>query len=116
MRIGPDTQHEVDVVRPQLLRNLDAAWEERGDRSLAAFFIVEGVPERAESVQVPSNWEALTDATIKPNVLAESLPHHDRSTQRRIAACYLGATTGKESVRSSRSTTRTPPDTIIADL
>jgi hypothetical protein len=42
---GPTTRTEYMPVRHQMLRNFDAAYDDRGDRELAGFFIVEGRPK-----------------------------------------------------------------------
>jgi hypothetical protein len=71
-----------------MLRNLDAAWEIRGGRSVVGFFIVDergGAPVSA--------WNQFVSETVVPDVLEASLPHRSEAERDAIARAFLGVTT-----------------------
>ena len=86
---GPTTHTTYMPVRHQMLRNIDAAWDGRGDRDVAAFFIVEGAAGGAVSPE----WQQHAETTISRGALEESLPHRSADERSAIAASFLGVTT-----------------------
>lgn len=76
--------------RHQMLRHLDGAWEIRGGRQVAGFFIVEGDDA---SEEVPAKWLSFARETVSPGAIAASLPHRGPEEQRRIATAFAGVTT-----------------------
>lgn len=75
--------------RHQIWRNIDAAWEVRGNKVVFGMFIVEG----DKNDEVPPDWlEALADAR-SPKVLASSLPHRSPLERAEIFECLRGITT-----------------------
>lgn len=89
---GPTTYTTWMPGRHQMLRHLDAAWELRGGRALAGFFIVEGAGS-AEDLAVPPLWQAAAQTTVSPQALASSLPHRSPEEQQAIATAFLGVAT-----------------------
>ena len=104
---GPTTRTQWMAVRHQLLRNMDVALDLPGKRRVVGAFIVEA--ERG-LVEVPPNWQKMTDLTISPAALTKSLPHRSEAERARIAAGYLGATTWAAVVREFEL-----PESLIAD-
>jgi hypothetical protein len=85
----PTTNTDWMPVRDQMLRTLDAAWNNRGQRQLVAMYIV-GENDTAE----PSpSWKRAITHTISPKVLDASLPHRSPDVRKRISQCFLGVTT-----------------------
>jgi hypothetical protein len=85
-------------VRHQLLRHLDAVWDQRAGRSVYALFIVEG--EKGEAgVDVPDHWQHVCAETVDPSVLQASLPHRAPAERADMAKAYLGVTTWQEVCR-----------------
>jgi hypothetical protein len=76
--------------RHQMLRHLDCAWEIRGGRQVAGFFIVEG---EDASEEVPAKWFSFARETVSPAAIAASLPHRGPEEQKQIAAAFIGVTT-----------------------
>jgi len=71
------------------MRDLDAAWELRGDRRVYGFFVVEGATDGA----VPPPWRNRCNETVDARTLLASLPHRTSDERARIADAFLGATT-----------------------
>lgn len=88
---GPTTRTSWMDVRHQILRNIDAAWDDRGYRELVAFFAVEG--REPDPTAVPPQWQAAVEATVSDDVLAGSLPHRSDAVRRQMAEAFLGAVT-----------------------
>lgn len=90
---GPTLDTEWMPVRHQMLRHLDAAWEQlNAGQRLVGFFIVEGEGGAAD-LSTPRAWRAAAETTLLPEVLAGSLPHRTPTEQQAIAAAFLGVTT-----------------------
>ncbi len=81
---APTTYTTWLAGRHQMLRHLDAAWEDRGTRDIYGFFIVE-YPKR-------EGWINASDATIDSETLKTSLPHRDPQSRAAIANSFLGVT------------------------
>jgi hypothetical protein len=88
---APTTKTNWMPTRHQILRNIDAVWDERGSRSVAAFFIVQG--RGPDATEVPSEWESFASLTTSPEVLKGSLPHRTPAEREAIASSFLGVTT-----------------------
>jgi len=86
----PTTGTTWILVRHQILRHLDCAWEIRGKRQVIGFFIVQG---EDGSEEVPSNWKEFIKNTLCEESLRASLPHRGPEEQSGIAGCFAGATT-----------------------
>lgn len=72
-------------VRSQMLRHIDAAWDQRDGRDVYGFFIVEDDTAGA--------WNTACADTLAPEMLSKSLPHRSDATQAEIANAFLGITT-----------------------
>jgi hypothetical protein len=83
---GPTTRTTYMPTRHQLLRNLDAGWDIRGERDIVAMFIVEGD-------EVSDDWQSFARATISREALDGSLPHRASKERAAIAEAFLGVTT-----------------------
>jgi len=88
---GPTTHTSWMDVRHQMLRNIDAAWDSRGDRDIVAFFAVQG--EDSEPTTVPKAWHEAAEATVSEDALAGSLPHRSEDARREMADSFRGAVT-----------------------
>lgn len=88
---GPTTHTTWMPVRHQMLRNIDSVWDDRGNRAVGGFFIVEG--EESNPAEVPPAWRQFARDTISPAALEGSLPHRSISEQAGIAAAFFGVTT-----------------------
>lgn len=90
---APTLDTEWMPVRHQMLRHLDAAWEQlQAGQRLAGFFIVES-EEGAAGHSIPQRWREAAGTTLLPEVLVGSLPHRTPIERQRIAAAFLGVTT-----------------------
>jgi hypothetical protein len=89
---APTTSTAWMRVRHQMLRHLDAAWENRQGRRIYALFIVEAEKETT-SVEPSSAWHAAVELTISDEVLKGSLPHRSSDERSQIASALLGVTT-----------------------
>jgi hypothetical protein len=88
---GPTTHTTWMETCHQVLRNVDAAWDARGDREVVAFFAVEGqLPDRT---LVPTEWREFVKATVSEEALAGSLPHRSRAVRLEMAGSFRGAVT-----------------------
>jgi hypothetical protein len=87
---GPTTHTTYMAVRHQILRNLDAAWNIRGERAVVAMFIVEG---RGDEDEVPKDWQEFAIASTSVDALAGSLPHRAAEERAAIGDGFLGVTT-----------------------
>lgn len=89
---GPTTSTTWLSGRHQMLRHLDAALELCTDNQrLLGFFLVQG--EDAAPTQVPRAWQRAATDTMRPEVLATSLPHRREAERERIAQAFLGVAT-----------------------
>jgi hypothetical protein len=88
---GPTTHTSWMDVRHQVLRNLDAAWDSRGEREVVAFFAVEG--DNPDDTSVPEHWMQAVDATVYEDALAGSLPHRSKDERQEMARAFRGAVT-----------------------
>jgi hypothetical protein len=88
---GPTTHTSWMDVRHQVLRNLDAAWDSRGEREVVAFFAVEG--NATDDTSVPEHWMQAVDATLSEEALAGSLPHRGEDERQEMARAFRGAVT-----------------------
>jgi hypothetical protein len=77
--------------RNQMLRNIDAAWDIRGEKCIAAFYIVEGRPP--DPTAVPERWKQIARNTICPDTLAAALPHRSEEQRAAMARAFCGVTT-----------------------
>lgn len=75
--------------RHQMLRHLDCAWEIRGTKRVAGFFIVEG----DGSGDIPDAWRKVVRDTVSSGTIALSLPHRSGEEQNAIVSCFAGVTT-----------------------
>ena len=87
---GPTRATKWMEGRHQMLRHLDCAWEIRGGRQVAGFFIVEG---EDASEEIPAKWLSFARETIAPSTIAAGLPHRGPDEQKQIAAAFIGVTT-----------------------
>lgn len=87
---GPTTYTTWMSVRHQMLRHIDAAWDDRGQRNVFGFFMVEAEPG---SDQVPQKWLDAARNTISKTAVDESLPHRSPSEREDITKAFLGVTT-----------------------
>lgn len=85
----PTTKTKWMPVRHQMLRNLDAVWDLRGEKRVCGFFVVGG----DDDPHVPDEWEDFARDTVSTKAIEGSLPHRDEDERRRIAAAFLGVTT-----------------------
>ena len=88
----PTTRTVWMPIRHQMLRHIDAAWNQRGERRVYGFFIVEG-EGGAEAVAVPSRWEDAARSTLSVEAVSGSLPHRSPAEREAIAKAFLGVTT-----------------------
>ena len=88
---GPTTHTSWMDVRHQVLRNLDAAWDTRGERDVVAFFAVQG--NESNPTSVPEHWRQAVDATVSEDALAGSLPHRSEDVRQEMAHAFRGAVT-----------------------
>jgi hypothetical protein len=94
---GPTTHTSWMKTRHQMLRHIDAAWDQRTGRRVFGFFIVEGDdPEGA----IPDHWLAVARATTEPEAVARSLPHRTQEERDAIASAFLGVTTWQATCRA----------------
>jgi hypothetical protein len=107
---GPTTHTSWMEVRHQVLRNIDAAWDERGDRELVALLAVEG--SEPDPTAVPPRWREAAQATVTEEALAGSLPHRKEETRRQMADSFLGAVTWQAICR----TFDLPPETLLDEV
>jgi len=77
-------------TRHQMLRHIDAAWENRGERLVLGLLIVEGGSEEGT---VPDPWREYALAISEASTIADSLPHRTPAERNEIAQAFLGATT-----------------------
>lgn len=89
---GPTTRTTWMPGRHQMLRHLDAAWEIRGARPVAGFFVVEGAGD-PPGTEVPQLWRDAAHDTWSEEAIASSLPHRPTAERDAIARSFLGATT-----------------------
>jgi hypothetical protein len=73
--------------RHQMLRHIDAAWDQRAGRRVFGCFIVEDVNA--------IGWRRASDATVSAEALRSSLPHRTEAERRAIADAFLGITSWK---------------------
>jgi hypothetical protein len=99
-------------VRHQILRNIDAAWDERGGRHVAAFFIVEG--REPDPTDVPHEWKSFATLTTSPEALEGSLPHRTPAEREAIANSFLGVTTWQALCASVQISFDSLPDEVSA--
>lgn len=85
----PTTATSWMPVREQMLRNIDAAWDTRGDRQIASFYIVGD----DNSTSLPPTWRRAIENTVSPTTVTNSLPHRSAAEREAIAQSFLGATT-----------------------
>jgi hypothetical protein len=88
---GPTTHTSWMKVRHQVLRNIDAAWDDRGEREVVAFFGVEG--KEPDLTAVPEVCRKAADMTVASDALKKSLPHRSKDVRREMAASFRGAVT-----------------------
>lgn len=86
---GPTTSTTWMPVREQVLRNIDATWDGRGNRQVVAFYIV----GEDASPGLPPIWETAVASAVSPTMLEHSLPHRSPTERAEIARGFLGATT-----------------------
>lgn len=86
---GPTTSTTWMLVRHQMLRHLDAAYESAGAKTVLGLFIVEGDSDG----QVPKVWLDAAKSTISQDALCGSLPHRNKDEIDAIARGFLGVTT-----------------------
>src|SRR5262249_51945863 len=77
--------------RNQMLRNIDAAWEIRGDKRVVGFYVVEGTPPGP--TEVPGHWRGIAFDTIRAEKLGAALPHRDDAEKSAMKDAFLGVTT-----------------------
>ena len=87
---GPTTATTWMQTRHQMLRHIDAAWDDRGTRKVFGFFMVEAEPG---GHQVPQHWRVAAQSTVSRSALDESLPHRVASARENIAKAFIGVTT-----------------------
>jgi hypothetical protein len=107
---GPTTHTSWMDVRHQVLRNIDAAWNTKGDRDVVAFFAVEG--EGSDPTSAPQAWRQACEATVSEDALAGSLPHRSEAVRREMACSFRGAVTWTAICREFSL----PPDTLIDEV
>lgn len=108
---GPTPGTEWMPVRHQMLRHLDAAWEQlQPGQRLVGFFIVEGVGG-ATGLSVPPPWHEAAQATTSSDVLDTSLPHRTSEERAALAAAFLGVTTWQRVCTALGLDYHTLPDT-----
>lgn len=88
----PTTSTTWMAERHQMLRHIDAAWDERGGRDVYGILIVEGTADGA----VPEPWFSYPAALRDEAVLAASLPHRTDAERAAIARAFLGVTTWQQ--------------------
>jgi hypothetical protein len=108
---GPTTTTTWMPVRHQILRNIDAVWDTRGERAVVAFFVVDGDPVTG---LVSEAWQGFSRATVSESALRGSLPHRDSTARREIADCYFGVTTWQAVCRELDVRVRLP-DCVTID-
>ncbi|MGI8767099.1 MAG: hypothetical protein ACR2KM_11420 [Gemmatimonadaceae bacterium] len=81
---APTTDTKWMRVRSQMLRHIDAAWDQRDGRDVYGFFIVEDDDARA--------WKTASADTLTPEMVSKSLPHRSDATQAEITNGFLGST------------------------
>lgn len=106
---GPTTHTSWMDVRHQVLRNIDAAWDGRGEREVVAFFAVQG--KKPDLMAVPRVWQDAADATVSEKALAGSLPHRTEEVGRDMAAAFRGAVTWHAICREFKL----PTDDVLID-
>ncbi len=92
---GPTTKTSWMPARHQMLRNLDAAWDVRGNKEVVGFFIV----DEDDSPVPPAVY---VERTTDPKAIRESLPHRTDPERQRIAKSFKGVTTWQEASRRLR--------------
>jgi hypothetical protein len=107
---GPTTHTSWMEVRHQVLRNIDAAWDSKGDREVVAFFAVEG--KDPDPAAVPQVWREAVEATISTDALAGSLPHRSEAVRSEMARSFRGAVTWQAICREFSL----PPETLIDEV
>ena len=88
-------------------RHIDAAWESRGNRRVAGFFIVESQAGEA----IPDHWQAAANATWGDAAMTKSLPHRSPREREQLLNCFLGVTTWQRVVRAFNLPPSALPDT-----
>lgn len=79
--------------RHQMLRHIDAAWDQRNGRDVYGFFIV-------DNLEAPG-WRGSASKTVEPEVLRRSLPHRSAAERKEIAEAFLGITTWRDVCRDT---------------
>jgi len=74
-------------TRHQMLRHLDAAWVQRGERQVVGLMIIE------EDQAQEAAWKGYAEQMAEEAVLQGSLPHRSSEDRRELAASFLGITT-----------------------
>lgn len=108
---GPTTHTKMMPVRHQMLRHIDAAWDEVQPKRLFGFFIVEGTGD-ASSIDVPDHWLQAAFDTVSADVILRSLPHRSGEERVHIAKCFLGATTWQAVCRAFGISWSSLPDLV----
>lgn len=85
---APTTKTTWMATRSQMLRHIDAAWDQRDGRHVYGFFIVESKCE--------PGWVRACEETLAPTMARGSLPHRSAAEQAAIADAFLGITTWAE--------------------
>lgn len=107
---GPTTQTSWMKVRHQVLRNIDAAWDNRAHRQVVAFFAVEG--SEPDPTAVPDVWRNAVTATVSEAALSGSLPHRSPEVRQQMAGCFIGAVTWQAICREFGL----PTETLIKEV
>jgi hypothetical protein len=83
---GPTAFTSWMRVRHQMLRHLDAAWEQRDGREVFGLIIL----EEADLTAKP--WVQYATEITSPDVLSASLPHRTDEERSQIAQSFCGLT------------------------
>ncbi len=105
----PTTSTKWMLVRHQMLRHIDCAFEIAGGKKVIGFFIVEG---EGQSCDVPSQWIKYAKDTINSQVIQSSLPHRGPEEQKRIASSFIGVTTWQQVCKEFDIKWDTLPDKV----
>jgi hypothetical protein len=97
-------------VRHQVLRNLDAAWDTKGNREVVAFFAVQGCD--SDPTKVPPAWRDAAESTVSAEALAGSLPHRNEAVRSEMARSFRGAVTWQAICQEFEL----PPETLIDEV
>jgi hypothetical protein len=95
---GKRTERESTIAttwmpqRSQMIRHMDAAYEQARNKKVLGIMIVEG-PGGADAAIPGEYWQKEAEAQVEPQMLEASLPHRIPLERAQIAEGFLGVTT-----------------------